>query len=148
MFLALLDTRLKQRIVVSASTEQEKPVKETSPATKPVIPKKTKKGIVYDPVYDPPPPLSGDPLPPPEPTDPSRVLAAMNFACVCNSCNKVVYIVNQNIHDGCKVTDFVDSFTPTPGHPKLELNIEIQNLNGKISTDCPACGAHKTLYLT
>lgn len=106
------------------------------------------KSIKYDPVYDPPPPMSGDSLPPPVEVNPGKVLAKQGQACLCSACNSVVYTVSRDIKDGCKVDEFLDSFVPfQAGIPKLTRKIEIQNVDGNISTDCPSCKAHKMLYL-
>lgn len=110
------------------------------------IPKVPNKPIKYDPVYDPPPPMEGDR--PPERTPSSRVLAQPNDACVCAACNKVAYTVNRIVKDGDKIPDFLASYTPMPGVPKLNRSIEIMNVDGQISCDCPLCGANKSLYLT
>jgi hypothetical protein len=106
------------------------------------------KSIVYDPMYDPAPPMDVEPPPPREEINKNTVLAPRNFACVCNACNKVVYTCNREVKDGITVKEFIESYTPMPGYEALPRTAEIQNIEGTISTDCPDCKGSKTLYLT
>jgi hypothetical protein len=110
-------------------------------------PVKSKKEIQYDPMYDPEPPMAIE-TPPARTTDGNKLLATKGHACVCNACTKVAYVVNRDIKDGMKVSEFIASFSPMDGVKPLTNKIEIQNIDGQISTDCPVCGANKTLYLT
>jgi hypothetical protein len=107
----------------------------------------TPKSIKYDPMYDPPPPFTSDPLPERVET-PGRVLAKKNTACICNGCKKVVYVTSVDVVDGMKVSDFIEAYVPTEGMPKIDKTTEIQNLEGVISMDCPNCKSQKQLYLT
>jgi len=66
---------------------------------------------------------------------------------VCTACNRIGYIINKDILDGCSVADFLESFTPAEGVEAIEDSIEITNVDGNISIDCPFCNANKALYL-
>ena len=99
-----------------------------------------KRAVKYDPYYDPPPGMVGD-APPPRDVAKDTIIAKAGQACVCNQCNAVVYTINKDIRDNCKVADFIGSFTPfTSGVAALARTAEIQNIEGNISTDCVLCG--------
>lgn len=145
MFLALLKERVMAKVVGGvASPKHPAPVKVEEEK---VVNEPEKRSIKYDPVYDPAPQVNIE-TPPPLPVATDRILAQKNFACVCNACTKVAYIVNRDIKDGCKIDFFLESYTPMDGVKPLTKSIEIQNIDGQISTDCPICGANKSLYLT
>lgn len=112
----------------------------------PIEERKPSKPVAYDPIYDPKPPFSPDPVP--ERPVSTRVLAEPGHACVCAACAKISYMVNKVIKDGDKVDDFLASYTPVDDMPKLTRKIEIMNVEGQISTDCPRCHSNKSLYLT
>ncbi len=120
------------------------PETKTRPPKEPVKP--PNKPIKYDPVYDPAPPFDVDK--PPERVSTGKVLAEPNHACVCVTCNKVGYTVNKLIKDGDRIDDFLTSYTPMPGIQPLTRKIEIMNVDGQISIDCPICHANKSMYLT
>jgi len=142
MLLALIDARVKSRLNSVAGVPA--PVAKTTP-TPPVV---KSKGISYDPMYDPAPPFHID-TPPPRETSTGAILAKEGHACVCNICTKVVYVVNKDIPDNCKIPEFINSFTPTvESFPPLTRTAEIMNVDGQISTDCPLCKGNKSLYLT
>lgn len=146
MFLALL----KERVMAKVNGGETAPKPPSAPVTAVVEvepPISTRKPIKYDPVFDPPPPMDVE-TPPPQNTPTGRILVTKNHACVCSACTKVAYIVNRDIPDNCKVDFFIASFTPMEGVPPITRKNEIQNIDGQISTDCPLCGANKTLYLT
>jgi len=147
MLLALIDARIKSAVFSAGTGESRKSVsKKVVKRIVPVVRKK--KGIKYDPMFDPAPPFSPDPLPPPEAVEPERILVSKNTACICSVCNKVIYIVKQDVYNNCKIPAFIDSFSPTDGNKPIDRTAEIQNIDGQITTDCPSCGAFKTLYLT
>jgi len=148
MLLALVEARVRKAMLEGHEmpphiiVQEEKPVVE-----KAVIPPR-KKGVTYDPVYDPPPPMSADPLPPAATAPSGKVIAKQGQACLCDSCTRLVYTVNKNVPDNCKVDNFIDSFTPyTKDIEPIGFKTEIRNIDGNISIDCPACGAAKSLYL-
>lgn len=142
--LALVQARIMSRIYAS---DVPKPAPATPPAPVKATPKvMPKKAVKYDPMYDPPPPMDSDPLPPPVTSN--RIIAQKNQACICDHCRKVIYVVNKDIPDSCKIPDFVASFTPSEGIDPLPKTTEVLNIDGKISCDCPACGGVKSLYLT
>lgn len=146
---ALIQARLHQLPFKQVGSVQA--VEEISRKVEKVTPLATEKptkasDVPYDPMYDPPPPDVGD-EPPPRDGAVGKILAPANKACVCNVCNKVVYITNRPVKDGCKVAEFIESFTPTEGMPKMSRKVEIMNIDGAISMDCPSCNGKKTLYL-
>jgi len=104
------------------------------------------KGIKYDGLYDPPPPMDIDK--PPERTSTSRIIAKANQVCVCNACRAHVYTVNRDIPETSKIPEFIASFTPMPGEKPIDKTTEIMNEDGSISMDCPHCHSSKTLFLT
>ena len=120
---------------------------ELPPPTTPTPLPRITKAIKYDPMYDPPPPMVGEALPARNDSI-GRVLAAKGTACLCAACRKVVYITNTDVVDGMKVKDFIAAYTPTDGMPSISKTAEIENFDGNIATDCPACQAHKKLFLT
>jgi hypothetical protein len=157
-FLGMLQARLYRRLFSMSSApvapkvkipRKAEPVEETGedaiPSAPPTPPKP--KSIHYDPLYDPPPPFDPDPLPPPQEAATGAVVAVANSACICVSCNKVGYITNADIRDNMKIVDFLAAFTPSPGMPALTRSLEIQNIDGNISIDCPSCKQSKSLYL-
>ena len=151
MLLALIDARVKAKLnqslpsaPVVASTIAPIETIETHTAITPT----RKKEIVYDPIYDPAPPFAVE-TPPPQTQPTGAVMAQNGYACVCNACSKVVYMVNRDIPDNCKIPYFIESFTPMDATtPPLTRKADIMNVDGQISTDCPVCRASKTLYLT
>lgn len=149
MCLAIVDTMVKERIGLQGQLPKapSKPAKKAKKVTKKTPPKPNKKpGIKYDPLYDPPPPMSGDPLPPPDiPT--GKVIGRKDSACICDGCHKVIYTIKQDIPDNCPVPQFIDSFKPFGDAPAITDKLEIQNIDGNISVDCPSCGGIKSLYL-
>lgn len=146
--LAIIEARIYSKVYGSMGSREKTPTAAPSsaPAAKKDVPVKPAKPIQYDPVYDPAPPFDVDK--PPERVNTGKVLAEPNHACLCAACNKVSYTVNRIIHDGDKVEDFLASYTPMPGIPPLTRKIEIMNVDGQISINCPHCGANKSLYLT
>lgn len=108
---------------------------------------KIAKSVKYDSMYDPPPPMTGE-APPPRNDSTGRVLANKGTACLCSACRKVVYITNTDVVDGMKVKDFIAAYTPTDGMPAISKTAEIENFDGNIATDCPACKSAKKLFLT
>jgi hypothetical protein len=143
--LALINARVYMRIYANTAAPEVIPTSVPVKAA-PEAPKIKPKSIKYDPVNDPAPPMNRES--PPERSGTGRILAHKNFACVCNACGKVQYIVNKDIPDNCSVETFRTSFTPLEGVVPLPKTAEILNLDGKISTDCPGCNANKSLYLT
>ncbi len=153
MLLALIDARVKSKLFTTTPTVAPvaaSTVKFPDDAVKPILPDvvpEKKKGISYDPLYDPAPPFDVEPLPPQTTT--GGIIAQKGHACVCNSCTRVVYMVNKDIPDNCKIPDFIASFTPIDeSFPVITKKVEIMNVDGQISMDCPLCRGSKTLYLT
>ena len=149
--LSLLDSRVKRSIdsnlrgLSTAKTPVDEEDKEsTNEQPKPEHARN--KSIPYD-AYDPPPPSDADPLPP-RVEGANLVLAKANQACLCTACNSICYMTTKEIRDNCSVSDFVGSFKPMGNFPVLTKKIEIQNVDGTIAIDCPACGASKSLQLT
>ena len=150
MLVGLLQARLMKALDAYVVPEE---VEDTEPTPSKTLAKATttvstppKRAIKYDTLYDPPPPFSSDPLPPPpEPT--GKVIARKNQVCTCVNCNRIAYIVNKDIADNCKVKDFVASFTAADEVEELTPKIEIMNMDGNISVDCPRCQGNKTVYL-
>ena len=162
MLLALINARIS--IKIYGPSEQHEPSIKTRPrktvtlvktAKKPAAPvrpakpaKPIKKSVAYDPLYDPAPPMSGDPVPPRPEITLGKIIIAKNTAAICDSCRKVIYISNRDITEGMSYDDFAVGFTPTdPGIEPIGDNIEIQNIDGNISVDCPSCKGVKCLYL-
>jgi len=144
MLAALVQARVISVVLPTSSlpvvpTQKEPAIKEDNPTTQ------VKKRIQYD-EYDPPPAVDIV-EPPPRETSTGKELAPANKACVCSACQKVVYITNASIKDGCKIADFIKAFTPTEGMPFITRKSEIQNIDGNISMDCPSCKTSKSLYL-
>lgn len=146
MSVGLLNARVNTLLTSATQVNNDKPepVKETPKVIPPPV---VNKSIHYD-AYDPAPPMTPDPLPPPIEVNPTRILAKTGQPCVCSNCAKVIYSVNRDIYEGCKVGDFVESFTAMPGCPKFDRSFKISNVNGVITTACPACGGDFSLYLT
>jgi len=144
--LALIQARIYSKVYSNMGPSIVTVPLVSAPKTESEPPKKSTKSVKYDPVYDPQPPFEPDK--PPERIVSVKVLAQPNDACVCMACNKVSYTVNRLIRDGDKVDNFLASYTPMPSVPKLTRKIEIMNVDGQISVDCPQCGANKSLYLT
>lgn len=153
MLLALIDARVKAKLQQLPSNPTPAPVvvgKDSTgdvPENMKVRETTAKKSVAYDNMYDPPPPFDVD-KPPPQGTGTGAILASKNSACMCNSCGKIIYMINRDIPDNCKVDYFIESFTPIEPAPKMTKKIEIMNVDGQISTDCPLCKGGKTLYLT
>jgi hypothetical protein len=74
-------------------------------------------------------------------------IAEKGYPCVCIACSKHVYTVNKDIYDGTTVAEFIESFTPMPGYPKITKQTKISNIEGNITTQCPDCSGDLTLYL-
>lgn len=162
MVLGLLQGRLYARVIESnvknairatspvVSAHVTSPVPspvEAAPAPRPAF-KPAPKKIQYDPAYDPEPPFDVQPLPPPQAATPGKVLVPSGKACICSACERIVYTTTRDVKDGMKVEEFVTSFKPyAEGTPALPYKIELQNIEGNVSVDCPACGGVKTLYL-
>lgn len=147
MVVALLQARIISKAVLTTSVP-ETVVQVVDTTSKPVTQQVPKKAVKYDNLYDPPPPMSAD-KPPERAVEPQRILSKEGSPCICADCNKVVYMASRDIPNNCKVDYFIDSFTPlAKGAPPMSDRIEIQNIDGNISIDCPICGASKRLYLT
>jgi len=156
MLLALVKARISIRI---ATAPTETPVRKPSISERPhkTVAKKTpvktvkpptKKSVAYDPQFDPPPPMTGDPVPPRNEPSKGKVIIPKNTAAICDACRKVVYITNKDVTEGMAYDDFAAAFTPTdPGIELIGESIDLQNIDGNISVDCPACNAPKALYL-
>lgn len=150
--LGLLQARIMARVYGDVGPREITPTTPSSKAPAPISdhlvePVKPAKPVSYDPVYDPAPPFDID-KPPDRANASSRVLAQPNHACVCAACNKVSYTVNRLVKDGDKIDDFLKSFTPMAGIKPLTRKIEVMNVDGQISIDCPMCHSNKSLYLT
>lgn len=147
MLIAMIQARLATPIVAKEAREVSTQVPIIS-TEKPIPSTPTQhKSIKYDPMYDPPPPMTSD-TPPPRATTPGRILTKKSTACICSACRKVVYTTNTDVVDGMRVVDFIAAFTPTEGMKPLDRTTEIENFEGNIGIDCPNCGAFKKLYLT
>lgn len=121
------------------------PVTPTAPPTPPPL---RSPSVPYDPLYDPAPPFEPERPPPRDEGIGDKILAPQNTACICAACKKVVYVTNTAIRDKMKVSEFIAAYSPTPGMPNIPKTTEIQNIDGNITMDCPACAALKQLYLT
>jgi hypothetical protein len=106
----------------------------------------TKRSIQYDAEHDPAPDI--DVVEPPPRADlKGKQLAPTNKACICSKCESIIYVTNQPIIDGMSIGSFINAFTPGDGIPEMTRKSTIKNVDGNISTDCPACGGVKTVYL-
>jgi hypothetical protein len=139
--MAMINKRIDSKLF-----SQEKPVMKEPPIQDTgSVPPQVHKAVPYDGVYDAPPPVEPEVLPPPVPSN--KILARANQACICSACSAHVYTVNKDITEGCKIPDFIGSFTPMQGEKPVDKSFRIQNIDGNITTDCPRCKSSNTLYL-
>lgn len=83
-----------------------------------------------------------------DPLRPQKIIASPGETCTCSICGKHVYTIGNVVYeDGMKISEFLKSFTPVAGAPELTKDIEIQNVNGNIRTDCPLCRGQLSLNL-
>lgn len=144
MLVALIETRISFKLSTQATRVEPKLDKIEILEKIPDPLKST--GIHYDPIFDPPPPIDPEVLPPRADTS-HELLLTKNHACICSACNKVAYIVKADVRNGDKVDKFIDALVPQDGVPAFHRTTEMDNANNQLVIDCPMCKAQKSLYL-
>jgi hypothetical protein len=81
------------------------------------------------------------------PQAPSKLLCRAGQKCVCETCERAVYTVINDVYDNMKAVDFAAKFMPIDHGKLMPTDFRLRAIDGCVMTDCPVCDGDMTLVL-